>query len=103
MRLRHQRPAINNSPLDKNQSGNKRQEHASVCICPGCLVIRGYASAAEGTLVRQSSNSALHVVGGSISRHPPPTENKVREPATTGSGFEPHALAFTRSNRGLRH
>ena len=31
-----------------------------------------------------------------------PTE-MVREPATTGSGFEPRALALTRSNRGLRH
>lgn len=57
------------------QSGNKRQERASVCVCPGCLVIRGYASAAEGTLIRQSSNSALHLVGGSISRHPPPTDS----------------------------
>lgn len=43
------------------QSGNKQQERASGRTIRGCLAVRGYASAAVITLVRQSSNSALHV------------------------------------------
>ena len=42
------------------QSGNKQQEHASGRTIRSCLAIRGYASAAGVTLVRQSSHSALH-------------------------------------------
>lgn len=36
------------------QSGNKQQERASGRTCHGCRSVRGYASAAGITLVRQS-------------------------------------------------
>jgi hypothetical protein len=37
-----------------------QQERASERTIRGCLAIRGYASAAGVTLIRQSSHSALH-------------------------------------------
>ena len=66
----------------------------------GCLAIRGYASAAGVTLIRQSSNSALHLGWRKYLPSPPPTEIQVREQIGCGSGFEPPRLPF--SNRQTR-
>ena len=52
-----------------------QQERASGRTIRGCLAIRGYASAAGVTLVRQSFRLCTALFrGGSISRLPPPTE-----------------------------
>jgi hypothetical protein len=58
-----------------NQSGNMQQERASGRTIRGCLSVRGYASAAGVTLVRQSFLALRCTIRGrSISRFPPPTE-----------------------------
>src|ERR1041384_1401217 len=69
-----------------------------------CLLGRVYASAATGTLIRQSSHSALHLFVEEVS---PVIHHRLKvwsgNESTTGSGLEPLAFAITRSNRDLRH
>src|ERR1041385_8085275 len=65
---------------------------ASFC---SCLLVRGYASAAAGYVSpAELPLCAALIRGGSISRHPPPTEShRSGNQSTTGSGFEPLAFA----------
>jgi hypothetical protein len=60
-----------------------------VSFC-SCLLVRGYASAATGTLIRQSSHSALHLFVEEVSpviHHR--LKTMVRELAIAADGFEP--------------